>query len=135
MSTLKKVASLATFANGLIDRIFQLDRLDALARNSAIVRVAHAELIMLSNYIILSKSPIVLQQFEVFGFVIAAETFPPTFDGKIDALAKAFAHVAGKLDDAISTQNLARVLAELDFIGDIVKAAVPTTRTIIHKKA
>jgi len=133
--SLAKVGSIAEFAEKLIDKIFQLDRLDALAASSAIVRVAHAEMICLANYIILARSEIVLQQVEILGWVIAAETFPPTFEGKVDALSRAFAHVAGKLDDALSTQNLARVLAELDFIGDIAKAATPRTRTIIHKKA
>ena len=133
--SLKKVGTIAQFAQTLIDRIFQLDRLDSLAASSAIVRVAHAEMICLANYIILARSEIVLQQVEILGWVIAAETFPPTFEGKIDAMSRAFAHVAGKLDDALSTQNLARVLAELDFIGDIVKAAVPRTSVVQHKKA
>ena len=46
---LKNFGDVADFANKLIDRIFQLDRLDDLAKSSSIVRVALAEMTMLSN--------------------------------------------------------------------------------------
>jgi hypothetical protein len=132
--SLDKVKTLSNLANKIIDSIFQLERLDELSKKSTFVAVAHAEAIMLINYVILSRSEIVLEQIELFGFTITAETFPPTFEGKMDALALIFSHVAGKLDATMNAMNASQWMNSMDFIGDIAVAALRGPR-IAPKKA
>ena len=120
-------------SKSVIDSIFQLDRLDQLAKKSTFVAVAHAEAIMLANYVILAQSEIVLEQIELFGFTITAETFPPTFEGKMDALALVFSHVAGKLDATMNAINASQWMNSMDFIGDIAVAALRGPRTAPKK--
>jgi len=132
---LKKVGSISELATKIIDSIFQLDRLDALSKKSMFVTMAHAELICLINYVILSQSTIKLQQIEVFGYVLAAKEFEPNLNGKLDALALCFSHVASKLDNMVGSEALSQVMQSMDWLGDIAKAAIPTTSTIKHVKS
>ena len=128
MSESKKVIkSAADVASELISQIFQLKRLDELAKQSAVVSMAHAEAIMLANYVILAQSEIQLEQLEVFGITITAKTFQPNFQGKLDALALCFGHCAGKIDQAINIMAASQILGNLDFIRDITMAALTHT--------
>jgi len=136
---LAKIGSLSTLAGQVIDRIFQLDRLDALARQSMFVRVAYAEAICLINYVILAQSTIHLEQLEFLGITIASKEFKPTLQGKLDALSICFSHVAGKLDTTMNTMNASTVLNSLDFIGDIAAAVAQVVAkgvpsTVLHGK-
>jgi len=125
---IKGLDTISKIAGKIVDNIFQLDRLDDLSKGSIYVRVAHAECICLINYVLLAQSEIQLEQIELFGITLTAQTFPPTLEGKLDALSLIFAHVAGKLDDTISTMNASTVLSSVDFIADIAKAALTGTR-------
>lgn len=132
--SLAKVKAITNLAENLIERFFQLDRLDELARGSSFIRIAHAELICLANYVILAQEEILLEELEIAGWTITGHRYPPTLEGKTNAMSKVFGHVASKLDMALNTTNFARVLAELDFIGDIAKAAIPQTRYRYYAK-
>ena len=127
-SGLKRFESLSNVAQKVIDSIFQLERLDELAKKSTQIALAHAEAIMLANYVILAQSEIKLEQLEIFGVTLTAKTFPPTFTGKLDALALVFQHTAGKLDATINANNAKVWFNAIDFVGDIAQAALTGTR-------
>ena len=127
-SGLKKFESLSNVAQKVIDSIFQLERLDELAKKSTQIALAHAEAIMLANYVILAQSTIKLEQLEIFGVTLTAKEFPPTFTGKLDALALVFQHTAGKLDATINANNAKVWFNAIDFVGDIAQAALQGSR-------
>ena len=125
MSTsLDKLGNISKVAQKVIDSIFQLERLDELAKKSTQIALAHAEAIMLANYVILAQSEIKLEQLEIFGVTLTAKTFEPTFTGKLDALALVFQHTAGKLDATINANNAKVWFNAIDFVGDIAQAAL-----------
>ena len=114
----------------VVSSIFQLDRLEELARKNSLVQIAYAEWIMLSNYVILTMNKtIVLENFEIMGVVITGKEFEPDLEGKLNALALCFAHCAGKLDMALSVDNFRNAMVGVGQISDIAKAVLSAGST------
>ena len=113
-----------------VDQTFQLDRLDHLATKSVFISAAYSELIANINYCMLMEDIK-----EMRHITIANIAYPVTMQGRKAAIAESFRHMANKLDDFLSVANITSILGSIDFIADVAKAAVPTTSTIIHKKA
>ena len=60
---------------------------------------------------------------------VGGQRYPLTPSGRKAAIAESFRHAANKIDDFLSTTNVAILLAEMDFIGDIAVAALRRSRT------
>lgn len=130
---LKKMSEMIkniTQVRKILSDLLQLDRLEKLAEKNSIVAMAYAEATMLINYILLTwDRDVNLQQIEIAGWVIAAKTFEPTIEGKLSAIGQAYAHGAGKIDNALSVTNFTNAMTGVGVIGDIAAKLIAAIRT------
>jgi len=104
----------------VVSGIFQLERLQELASKNFMVNMAYSAWIMNVNYALFHQPG----DDPNTAIVIGNIRYPFTLDGRLAAIAEASRHMAGKLDDALSVQNLNTVFSSLDFAVDIAKAVV-----------
>ena len=115
----------------VVSKTFQLDRIERLAKQNYLIAVAYAALIGNINYALL-----LTRQAEgneaatpsVTSILIGNIQYPITPKGKFSAIAQAFRHFSNKLDDVISTTNIATAMQSVDFIKDISRSALQGSR-------
>lgn len=118
------------FVKKLITDLFQFERLDTLARRNPIVAISYAQLVAHLNYALLRVGG----GDEDKNITIAGIAFDgSTPQGKINACAEAFRHMANKIDDMMSTQFIGSILTAIQ-AGEIAKSAIGATRFRIDQK-
>ena len=127
MSEQKKVADALT---QFVGTAFQLNRLDELAKGSVFLKIAYAELIGNVNYSMLHE-PAVGNEY----IAVGGRQYPLTLRGRKAAIAESFRHFSNKLDDFLSTANIATLLGSMDLVSDISRAALMGTKVSQNVKA
>lgn len=110
----------------VVEVTFQLDRIERLSQGNLFLKIAYAQLIGNLNYAALHQR--VSEGDPLAGIRIASINYPFSPQGRKAAMAESFRHFASKLDDFLSTANIAAVLGSIDWVGDIASAALRGSR-------
>lgn len=115
---------------GIIKDVFQFQRLDDLADQNPFVAITYAQLVAHINYAILRIGGEGVDEH----ITIAGITFDgSTLQGKVNACAEAFRHMANKLDDVLSTTNISSILTAIQ-AGEIARTAIGATRLSVKQQ-
>ena len=119
----KVISQVGEDVSKIIDEIFQLERLEELAKGNTFVRAAYAQCIAHINYALLQQPN---PENPGLRITISDVTYPLTLDGRKGAIAESFQHMAEKLDQYLNINNVASILGQLDFAADIAKSMLAT---------
>jgi len=128
------VNKILTVLDEIVAKTFQFKRLDELADKNPFVQLVYSQLIAHLNYVIL-RTPGDPEAFDSkhtydSNITIADLTFDgSTWEGKMNASAEAFRHMANKLDDVLSIDNISSILTAIQ-AGEIAKTAIGAASTI-----
>lgn len=108
-----------TVWKNILDKMFSMDKLEALAQKNPMCAIAYFQLLTGLNAVILTPEPNMMKHtwdiFDVF-----TEVIPDTLDGKLKAIAVVFSHVSKNMDALFTTTVLGNLLSKTDLM-DLLK--------------